>query len=259
MKPFAGSIEEFFAGEGLFETFLVERGRIVFAREHLARLRASAAELGFPPPPQDEQILTSLTAQVTSAGMAKRALRLNLRLDHGVLSFLLREVEPALAAARAHGVPVITVRLSHDRRERARHKWVERRTLRDAMHRAREAGASEALLIAPDGCLLEGATSNVFCVVDGNLRTPPTDARILPGVTRSTIQAIAKELGIAVDDSPVDASTLHAATEVFLTSAVRMLVPVVSIDGQPVADREVGPLARRLSTLLWQRALGDAA
>lgn len=256
MKVFEGQVGEFFEGDGLFETFLVDRGRIAFATGHFDRLRASARELGFPAPPSDTAILDWLQQYLADAGLAERTLRLNLRLDHGAFSVLTREVDPAIAKAREHGVAVVTVRLSRDRRGRARHKWVERKNLEDAMRRARAAGAGEALLVAPDGCLLEGATSNVFCAIEGVLRTPPTDARILPGVTRSALFAIAHEIGVRIDESPIDAESLLAADEVFLTSAVRMLVPVIRIDERTVGNARPGPLARRLRPLLWAAAFG---
>jgi len=256
MKPFPGSLQEFYAGEGLFETLLVERGRVAFGREHLARMRGSASELGFPPLPPDEWVLDRLDAYLTTAGLRDANVRLNLRVDRESFSILTRIVDPFLEQARSQGVNVVTVHLHVDRRGRARHKWVERKTLAAAMVTAREAGAGEALLIAPDGCLLEGATSNVFCEFGGRLCTPPTDARILPGVTRSAICEIAAEVGLEIDEAPVSDGLLRSASEVFLTSAVRMLVPVIAIDAKPVGSGVPGPVARGLAPRLWERAFG---
>lgn len=256
MKAFTGTIEDFFAGEGLFETLLVERGRVAFGPEHLARMRASARELGLGAMPEDDWILEGLDAHFTAARLRDADIRLNLRVDRESFSILTRPVDASIEDARTRGIAVVTFRLDADRRGRARHKWLERKTLAAAMARAREAGAGEALLVAPDGCLLEGATSNVFCVLDGRLRTPPTDERILPGVTRSAICAIAAQAGIGLDEAPVDEARLRAASEVFLTSAVRMLVPVVAIDERPVGEGTPGPVAQQLAPLLRLRAFG---
>jgi branched-subunit amino acid aminotransferase/4-amino-4-deoxychorismate lyase len=253
------SVEEFFAGHALYETLLVESGRVAFAREHFARLRSSAEELGFAPPPRDQEIRREIRAHLSSAALRDRSVRLNLRLDREGLSLLTRPVADEIPVARREGVGVITVQLEEDRRGRARHKWVERKNLDDAMAEARRAGAGEALLIAPDGSLLEGATSNVFLRIDGALVTPPTDARILPGVTRSALCSVVRDAGMIVRETSIDAGGLRAASEVFLTSAVRMLVPVISIDGRRIGDGTPGPAARKLSPLLWERAFGEGA
>lgn len=257
MKFLEGIPDDFFTGEALYETLLVSRGRVAFGPEHFARLRASADELGFPPPPADAEILERLHAYFSAPGPGREIdVRLNLRLAHDSFWLAVRPVEPGIEVARQHGVPVLIYRLPDDRRARARHKWVERQALEEARQAAREAGAHEALLVAPDGCLLEGATSNVFTVIDGRLRTPPTDARILPGVTRSALCRVAMESGLEIDESPVSEGMLLAADEVFLTSAVRLLVPVVTIDGQPVGSGEPGAVARDLAPRLWQMAFG---
>jgi D-alanine transaminase len=257
MKPFEGTLAEFFAGEGLFETILVEGRRVAFGPEHLARLRNSAAETGLPAPPPDASVLATLDRHLADRGLADATVRANLRVDRHSFTFLARPVDAGIVGARERGVGAITFRLDDDRRGRARHKWVERKPLAAAMRKAGESAAEEALLVAPDGCLLEGASSNVFCVVGGTLRTPPTDTRILPGVTRSAICSIASGLRIPLAEGAIDVQSVFGADEVFLTSAVRMLVPVVALDGQPVGTGRPGPISRRLGPLLWARAFGE--
>jgi branched-subunit amino acid aminotransferase/4-amino-4-deoxychorismate lyase len=257
VKLLEGITSDFFSGEALYETLLVSHGRVAFGPEHFARLRASCAELGFPPPPPDAEVLENLRSFLAPPKpYHDMDVRLNLRRDHESFWIAAREVGPEIAVARRDGAPAIVFRLPDDRRDRARHKWVERRTLNLAMSAAREAGAHEALLFAPDGSLLEGATSNVFAVFAGRLRTPPTDARILPGVTRSALCAIASEIGLTLDEAPIDEEMLRAADEVFLTSAVRMLVPVIAIDGDQVGSGESGEVARDLARRLWAKAFG---
>jgi len=107
---------------------------------------------------------------------------------------------------------------------------------------ARAAGAHEAVLVDEEGRVHEGATSNVFVVRDGVLSTPPL-GRILAGVTRSTVLDLAKREDMKVREAHV---ALEGADEVFITSTVRELMPVVRVDGRTVADGEPGPVWAKL-------------
>jgi len=91
------------------------------------------------------------------------------------------------------------------------------------------------------------ASSNVFAVVRGELHTPGLQVGILAGVTRGQVLALARAEGIACHEADFLApDELRAADEVFLTSAGRGVLPVVSVDGRPVADGRPGPVTRRL-------------
>ncbi len=103
-----------------------------------------------------------------------------------------------------------------------------------------------------DGSVLEATWANVFALVDGRLRTPPLDGRILDGVTRRALLDEAVDLGLALRIGRLDAATLHAADAVLLTSAVRGLVWVRAVDGRgqpggphPVVARLAAALGRR--------------
>jgi branched-chain amino acid aminotransferase len=118
-----------------------------------------------------------------------------------------------------------------------------------ARFRARARGAEEALLSGPDGRVVEGATSNVFLVRGGALVTPPESAGILAGITRAWILDEARRMGMPVEEAPLPAEALLSAEEAFLTSSLRELVPIRSVDGTP---RAVGamPVCRRLHAAL---------
>jgi len=115
-----------------------------------------------------------------------------------------------------------------------------------AMRDARRVGAVEALIVDGNGCVVEGATSNVFAVVDGQLVTPPEDAGILLGITRATLLDVARSEGMAPVLRPLPLEELMAAQEVFISSSIRELLPVVRIDESPIGSGEPGPVAHRL-------------
>lgn len=108
-------------------------------------------------------------------------------------------------------------------------------------------GASEAILHR-DGLVGEGAYTNVFVAKGGRLATPPVDddPPILHGVTRSDILATGERLGVPIAVRSIRLDELATADEILITSSRRLISAVVDLDGQPVADGAIGPLARTL-------------
>ncbi len=115
---------------------------------------------------------------------------------------------------------------------------------------AREAGAYEAWLVDDSGHVTEGSATNAFIVAaDGTLATHPADAAILGGVTRANVLALARAAGLAVAERRFTVAEARAAREAFLTGTTVMVLPVVRIDGAPVADGIPGPVTQRLRAL----------
>jgi len=113
-----------------------------------------------------------------------------------------------------------------------------------------DADADEPLLRDTDGHVAEGATSNVFFVDDGTLKTPGTSLPLLPGVTRSVVLELAREEGFPVETGRYGVSDLRAADEVFLTNTTWEIRPVTDVDG---ATLDVGPMTKLLARLFDQR------
>lgn len=124
------------------------------------------------------------------------------------------------------------------------------------MQQARQAGVEEALMIR-DGLLTEGASCNLFVVDKGVVYTPKRGSDILGGTTRELILQLADENGIPAQEVDIDYEQLLAADEVWVSSSTRAVVPVLEIDGQPVADGKKGPLWARMFELFtcYQRNL----
>lgn len=111
-------------------------------------------------------------------------------------------------------------------------------------------GADEALLHTPSGYLAEGATSNLFFVVGGTLRTPTTALPLLPGVTREVVCECAETAGIPVETGRYEPASLADATELFLTNSTWELRPVTRLDDHTF---ETGPVTRRLQSAFDER------
>ncbi|MEP7105955.1 MAG: aminotransferase class IV, partial [Chloroflexota bacterium] len=108
------------------------------------------------------------------------------------------------------------------------HKWSDRRLV----DRSRtEAGTGDVVLVDQDARMLECGTANVFVVLDGEVVTPPLDGRILPGVVRAHVLDLLRRRGIPVSERPVEVAELGQAREVFTTSSIRGVQPVIAVDG----------------------------
>jgi len=111
--------------------------------------------------------------------------------------------------------------------------------------RAIEAEAFEAIFLR-DGIVTEGASSNLFVVLDGELRTYPLSNYILPGITRAIVLEQADRLGYRVSEMPVTQRELLDAEEIFATGTTTDVQPLVTVDGRPVGLGRPGPITRSL-------------
>lgn len=110
---------------------------------------------------------------------------------------------------------------------------------------AAQAGAYEAVLFR-DGMLTEGAASNVFVISDGQIRTPPHSQYILPGITRDALVEALKDGGIMVQEVAISREEVMQASEIWLTSSTRDLIPVSHLDGRRLSAGAPGPMYRRV-------------
>lgn len=108
----------------------------------------------------------------------------------------------------------------------------------------------EALLLDADGAVAEGATSNLFFVDDGTLKTPSAEGDLLPGVTRSVVLEVASDESFPVEEGRYDADTVRRADEVFLTNTTWEVRPVEKLDRW---NLDVGPITRLLARLFRER------
>jgi D-alanine transaminase len=110
-----------------------------------------------------------------------------------------------------------------------------------------DAGAQETILLH-EGMLREASASTVHIVQSNRLITPPNSSHILPGMTRSVVEELADDLGIARETRAVTEAELRAADEIWLASSTRNVSAVTRLDGEPVGNGSPGPLWQRM----WQ-------
>jgi branched-chain amino acid aminotransferase len=126
-----------------------------------------------------------------------------------------------------------------------------------AKRMANKSGFDEALMLDPQGYVAEGTGENIFVVKHGVVRTPPTSAAILAGITRDTAIQLLKEQGIEVVEMPIARDELYTAEEVFLTGTAAEITPVRDIDHRKIGRGEAGPVTRRLQESFFSVVKGS--
>jgi branched-chain amino acid aminotransferase len=147
---------------------------------------------------------------------------------------------PLPPTAYASGVACLTVSVH---RENPHAKDTRFIAVAGQAYRSLPAGIEEGLMVAEDGSLLEGLSSNFFAVLGGTLRTERE--RALLGVTRSLVLEVAAGV-LPVEERAVTRGDLAALAESFITSVSREVLPVVRIDGREVGDGRPGPRTREI-------------
>jgi branched-chain amino acid aminotransferase len=113
-----------------------------------------------------------------------------------------------------------------------------------------ESGFDEAILLNAQGKVSEASGMNIFLVRNGQLITPSFDQDILEGITRDSILAIAKNMGIKTVERPVDRSELLIADEVFLCGTAARVIPVKGIENYTLSSNR--PITDLLKNKLTQ-------
>ena len=108
------------------------------------------------------------------------------------------------------------------------------------------AGCLEALMLNVNGEVAEATADNVFVVKRGVLKTPPTHAGILEGVTRNFVIELAQAAGVPVQETTLLRHDVYCADECFLTGTGAEIISVVKCDDRVIGTGKPGPITRQL-------------
>ncbi len=242
-------------GDGLFETLRTYGGVPFRLAAHLQRLAVGATELGFPALPAAAELEAVVKEALARAGLPEAHLRITaLRgVSRGGLAPSGCEAPTVIISAlslpelsREEGLKA-TLLWPRERLDRPP-PWVKstsyQRTVLARAELARRQ-VDEGFYLGEEQTVTEGTASNVFALCPDGLVTPPTD-RCLPGVTRAEVLSLAAEQGVPTVERPLRVEELRAAQEVFVTSSLAELRPVVWLDGVALGPGVPGPLWRQL-------------
>ena len=233
-------------GLGLFETIAVRDGEPRFVDEHLARLFSSAAHLTIPLP--DKKDLDK----------ALRQLAKKIETGHGWLKLLVSRSGPWTAFggpsdAKDENRAVSAVLLSGRRHRldpQAGMKTLASAATPLGLEEARRLGADEGVWLNDRGHVMEACTGNVFVLKGRRVTTPALSDGALPGITRARAMQTLKAMGYTVAEGKVRVDALRDAKEVFLTSSLSGVRPVVRLDGRDIGNGKPGSCAVRLADKL---------
>jgi D-alanine transaminase len=253
--------------DGVYEVCEVRGGRLVDERRHMERLARSLKELRI-----------ALPMPLNALGVVLRETVRRNRVQYGIVylqitrgvsprdhAFPVDEVVPSIVVTAKRlnattaeksattGIAVITV--PENRWPRVDIKSVALLPNVLAKQAAREQGAKEAWYVDTDGRVTEGSSSNAWIVtLDGKVVTRAADSGILRGITRSVLLDVLKDQGLTLEERAFTVEEALRAREAFVTSASQLVMPVVAIDGRPVANGEPGMVAGALRRDFHTRA-----
>jgi D-alanine transaminase len=247
----------FLFGDGVYEVIPVFAGRCFRLNEHLDRLAYSLRETRIAEPLDRAQWRTIFETLIEAYGGGDQAIYL--------------QVTRGIAAAREHKFPadcpptvfamsrvlapvpeqppaaIAAIAIEDIRWQRCDIKSTSLLGSVLMTQQALNAGAREAILLR-DGFVLEGASSNVFAVLDNVLYTAPKDRRILAGITRDLIVELVQQHGLPFREQALPSTALKRASELWISSSTREMVAIVKLDGRAVGSGAAGPVFEQV----WQ-------
>ena len=249
----------FLYGYGLFETMRSYKGRVFRLERHLARLRHSAAMLALASELEaydlEQAIYKTLEVNrlkdarirlTVSAGLGERGLAPP---NLGPITVMVFAQKLDLPPPQVYRKGISAAIVSTRRNSLSPLSQIKATNYLDsfvALSQAVASGAEEAILLNERGFIAECSTSNIFLVAEGILATPSLESGILPGITREAILELARDLGIEAVEREIPEADLFQAEEAFLTTSVREIVPITSVNGKPVGSGKPGTVTKRL-------------
>jgi branched-chain amino acid aminotransferase len=260
----------FLYGDSVFETIRTYGGRPFALGEHLARLERSAERVFIPLPVSRATLAAELQQGLALCENDESFVRIMLTRGTGPIGLdpdlaekpnrvvLVEPFVPPPHEAYEQGIEAIVVHAARatDATPAAGAKVANYLTSLLAIREARRRGAVEAIIVDARGSVLEGTTSNVFLVKDGELVTPPETAGILAGITRAYVLRAAAEVGVKTALRDVREAELFSADELFISSTLREVLPVVRLEGRAIATGRPGVVTGRLHEVFRKYVAG---
>jgi len=260
----------FIFGDGIYEVVPAYGGKLFRFDEHLARLDRSLAKLRIRNPHTREQWLErcrKLLAALVERDLGPDQL-VYIQITRGValrdhvmpadveptVFMMCNAMKPATPEQRHAGVACVTAR--DFRWERGDIKSISLLGNVLARQMSADHNAAETIMFR-NGFLTEAAASNVWVVHEGALLGPPKSEHVLEGIRYELIRELCEEVGIAYNLRPIAEADVSSADELLLSSATKEVLPVTSLDGDPVGHGALrgkpGPVYAKLFEA-YQRA-----
>jgi D-alanine transaminase len=253
----------FIFGDGVYEVLPVYDGKIFRFEHHMARLQRSLDELRIARPMANEAWLSIarqlLQSHIDGGGSPNQLVYIQVTRgvavrDHVMppslpptVFVMVSDMKLASAAQREQGVACVTA--NDFRWEKAHIKSTSLLGAVFSRQISADAGALETVMFR-DGMLSEAAASNVWVVKNGTLMGPPKDHLVLEGIRFGLLEDICREQGIPFELRRITRAEVLDADELLLSSATKEVLPITTLDGQPVGHGQTlgrpGPVYAQL-------------
>jgi D-alanine transaminase len=246
----------FLFGDGVYEVIPAYGRRLLRLEEHLRRLQFSLDSIHLKNPLNHAQWLDILNQVLAHNSGDDQSVYVHVsrgvaaKRDHAFPAqvqptiFIMSSPLPSVARADLQrGISVVT--LDDIRWQACNIKATALLANVLLRQQAVEAGANEAILVR-DGFVTEGAASNIFVLSKGVLVTPPKSRKILTGITRDLVLELAQAHAIAAEEREIAESELNTAEEIWVTSSLREIAPVLKLNNKPVGKGKPGQLWERM-------------
>ncbi len=246
----------FLYGDGLFETLRTYNGKPFLVGTHIDRLLWGAGKIDLDIKRSKDELKKAVNDTVGANGYNESAIRLTV--TRGEAKERLKvspDIEPTviITCDELNGLPsshydrgVDVISVTDTRSDLALIKSLNYLPNALAKHEADRKGAFESVFVTKKGFVTEGATSNVFAVLDGILITPPLVEKVLPGITREVVKTLTEKEGIQLNEDAIIIDEIKDAEEVFITNQLIEIMPVRSFDGETIGTECPGFITDRV-------------
>jgi len=247
-------------GDGVFEGLRAYSGKVFRLQQHLERLYESARAIMLQIPMTMEALASAVNETVAKNSLKDAYIRLVITRGSGALGLdpnktsnpqiiiIADSITLYPAELYEKGMAIITASTirNHPAALSPRIKSLNYLNNILAKIEGLQAGCAEALMLNHKGEVAECTGDNIFIVKNGILRTPPTDAGILEGITRNAVIDLAREHGIPFVETAMTRHDVIVADECFLTGSAAEVIPVVTLDSRSIGNGAVGPISKQL-------------
>lgn len=258
-------------GDGVFEGIRVYGGKAFLLAEHVDRLYESARAIRLEIPMTRSDLSAAVDSTVAANKLTEGYVRLVVTRGAGTLGLDPRKTSDPQIIIIAdtialypremyeQGLKLITASTirNHPQALSARIKSLNYLNNILAKIEGTDAGSVEALMLNHKGDVAECTGDNIFIMLKGVLKTPSTDSGILEGITRNAVIRLAREAGLAVEETTLTRHDIYVADECFLTGTAAEVIPVVSLDGRPIGNGHPGPITKDLLKRFRQLTHGE--
>ena len=261
----------FLFADGVYEVTAIYNGRTVDMERHLDRLERSLRELKFGTMPDRKELEEVHRRLATDNGITEGYVYLQVtRGAYGARDFVAPDKPKLTCFAYAESRPLIDTLAARNgtrvisvpdiRWSRRDIKSVGLLAQALAKTEAKAQGVDDAWLVAPDGFVTEGASSNAWIVTkEGEIITRALSNMILAGITRHALFDSLGQQGRKITERSFTLEEAKNAAEAFVTAATGLVTPVTEIDGVKLGSGKPGPITRGVQKLYYTAIGADVS